>query len=128
MYNYDDFNCLIGKKLIEPSILSEDKTIITLKTETSTIKLEAEGDCCSHSWVEHSDIIPAGEIIKEVIEKDVTVIQEEGYDRESNSYNECIKQYFYEVKTDKGSYTIEMRNESNGYYGGCFNVKETENE
>ena len=31
---------------------------------------------------------------------------------------DCIQQYFYEFKTDVGSFSIEMRNISNGYYGG----------
>ncbi len=31
-----------------------------------------------------------------------------------------LQQYFYEIVTDKGSFTLEMRNESNGYYGGSM--------
>lgn len=121
---YERFDCLIGKKLIEPSSLSDDKEVMAFKAGESTVLFKAEGNCCSYSWVEHFDVVPAGETITGVVAKEVTELQPEGYNKETNSYDECIQQYFYEIKTDKGSYTIEMRNESNGYYGGYFNVEE----
>ncbi len=114
---YNEFECLINKKLIAPSVLSVDVITITLETETSTITMIAVGECCSHSWVEHFDSIPTGETIKSVITKEVERIDDD-------AEHDCLQKYFYEIVTDKGSYTIEMRNSSNGYYGGEFDIKE----
>ena len=110
------FECLIGKKLIEPSFLTGDKDILVFKTENSVITAEAMGDCCSHSWVEHFDSIPMGETIKSVVEKEAWDLEHDMHER--------LQQYFYEIITDKGSYSVEMRNSSNGYYGGYFNIRE----
>lgn len=112
----NNFKCLIDKKIFSMS-LSDDKEIMTLKTQNSLITLTAQGDCCSHSWIEHYDAIPEGTIIKSVITKDVRVLKEdEDYD--------LLQQYFYEIITDKGCFTIELRNSSNGYYGGYLEVYE----
>lgn len=120
----NNFDYLIGKKIVCSPILSDDKQTITFKTENSTIFLKAYGDCCSESWIEHFDHIPADAIIVNLIEKDVTGLQKEGYDEETNSFHYRLQQYFYEIVTDKGSFTIEMRNSSNGYYGGYLEVSE----
>ena len=98
--------------------LTNDKEFLTFYTHTHWFEYYADGDCCSTSWIEHMDDFIYPFTVSEVEEKNITVIQECGFDLKTDTYNDEIKQYFYELKTDKGSFTIEMRNESNGYYGG----------
>ena len=38
----------------------------------------------------------------------------------TDNCEEEMSYYFYEITTNKGSYMIEMRNSSNGYYGGSL--------
>jgi hypothetical protein len=72
----------------------------------------AFGDCCSHSWIEHIDGVAALHSgIVEVEEVTQTVDEKDNRD-------ELVQVYFYKLITALGNVTIEMRNASNGYYGG----------
>lgn len=102
---------LIGKKFVKFSV-DKGKTTFTAYQEDKELIYEAYGDCCSRSWIEHMDDSPTDCIVTNVIEKPVNMMEIPGYD--------CLQQYFYEIVTDKGSFTLEMRNESNGYYGGSM--------
>lgn len=106
-----DLSKIIGKTFMTVT-LDDSKDIITFVTGNSSdnIRFEAIGDCCSSSWIEHMDDVPTDFTVTNVIEKDT--------DREDDAEGDCLQKYFYEVVTDKGSFTIEMRNSSNGYYGG----------
>jgi hypothetical protein len=80
-----------------------------------TIELSCEGECCSHSWFEHVDDLGAfpGTILS--IDDD----GETPHEVDETDY-EDLKTYFLTIKTDKGRFTVDMRNSSNGYYGGSF--------
>ena len=41
-------------------------------------------------------------------------------DASNKDMYECIKVYFYKFRTPIGYATLEMRNSSNGYYGGSM--------
>ncbi len=98
--------------------LNEDKTILQFELLFGRVLTwEAEGDCCSYSWFEHIsgvDLINSdGGVVTEIREKllDPPSADEElGYD--------CLQNYGWTVVTDRGYFDIEMRNSSNGYYGG----------
>jgi len=98
-----------------------------------------EGDCCSHSWVEHLEIVGdvKGAKVVEVSEntedatKDDTknpLEAKERYrgesdeafaEREPDREHESLQVYQTTFKTDRACViTIEYRNSSNGYYGG----------
>ncbi len=110
---------IIGKKIIDIE-LSDDKSTIYFFTENEKIIYATFGDCCSESWIESTDkfdfpftAINCNE--KYVGEEKVT--KEESKSDDDDRY---LKQYFYEIISDKGMFSIELRNESNGYYGGSL--------
>lgn len=87
----------------------------------SVLTLETEGDCCSESWVEHISNPDACHMARfeRWVETDIQPEMESLSENERAMYtNGELKFYYYEIHTDKGVTTIEMRNESNGYYGG----------
>lgn len=96
-----------------------DKITIEVHTKEKIFIYRTYGDCCSHSWIEHMDDVPENFTIQNISEKEVSTSDHKG------EYEDFLIQYFYEIETDKGSFTIEMRNESNGYYGGSINLEST---
>ena len=75
-----------------------------------------EGDCCSHSWIEHfetpSDIEGAVIIDIEHLEGDLMPGEKEPSPYDHRQYYKTV------IKTSKGDIDIEYRNDSNGFYGG----------
>lgn len=108
----DDFSCLKGVTVLR--VLGNPKgDFLTFETNQGNFGFEAHGDCCSSSWFEHFtgvDFI-VGATVTDVRRIDITEVVEKP------KYGE-IQQYGYQLVTDKGFVDIEMRNESNGYYGG----------
>lgn len=85
------------------------------------IEFYAEGDCCSDSWIEHIESPPKPEkiISMEEIEIPPSYDCDESNTKKRNpDHMDSVQFYFYRINTENGSYLIEMRNNSNGYYGG----------
>lgn len=101
---------LIGK---EVTGIVYDQSGITFQLKDQTeIKYSAEGDCCSHSFIESIDT-------PEVFQ-DCTILEacsESGEQKTVNDWEEH-KWTFYKFRTTKGWATLSFRNESNGYYDG----------
>jgi len=93
----------------------------------SVLLLECEGDClCSYSFIEQVSNPEAARMARfhdwveaEIGPDDLGLTPDQ---REAKERGE-LKFYFYRLLTDKGETTIEMRNESNGYYGGTLYYK-----
>ena len=87
--------------------------IVILSENGDKWYLSATGDCCSSSWFEHIEGIDAliGETINKVVDREMP----EGRDDEEHEHLEF---YGWTLETAKGRCDIEMRNASNGYYGG----------
>lgn len=110
----DDKNPLMGKTITEIKI-ADDKMALLFITTDGDIIAQTDGDCCSHSWVEHVELpteLPAK----------VTSCTDLGMNKEdeSNQEHECLRFYGYKIVTDKGDIVIDFRNSSNGYYGGSI--------
>ena len=91
---------------------------ITFLTDNGSFTLNAYGDCCSHSWFEHMELPEFPFTITKLETVDIAdVTKEDGYGCE-----ERLQTYSLKITTDKGHGDIEMRNSSNGYYGGSFEV------
>lgn len=112
-----DFKELKGC-VIEEVHLSTDKTDLYFKVGADKwLKYSADGDCCSSSWFENVDVPSVGKIkVFEVLKREMP------QDSWGLSGHECLAFYGWSLVTDKGYLDIEMRNSSNGYYGGsvCF--------
>jgi hypothetical protein len=112
-------NILIGKT-IEAVYLADDQQAIkfTVKDPTSDVLVDivanADGDCCSHTWIENVENPEAiiGSPVLEAGSVDIGRADEgeHGYD--------VIAFYGFNISTVKGTCKIDYRNSSNGYYGG----------
>jgi hypothetical protein len=95
----------------------------------SIVFLETEGDCCSHSWVEHIGNAEACHMARfeDWVNTDIEPTVDELSEGERGEYSTGeLKFYFFKILTDKGECVIEMRNSSNGYYGGMLNYVRTD--
>jgi hypothetical protein len=94
------------------------ENIVTFELENGEIiSFETWGNCCSSSWIEHFDIPITPCHINSFKQIDISPSFDPKPTKTDN-YEEEMEYYFYEINTDKGSFLIEMRNSSNGYYGG----------
>lgn len=107
------FSELIGLKIEK---LFGDKDTLGFRTSDKDFVYTAYGDCCSTSWFEHVSGIDflVGHTVQSV--EDISL--PEITDPKELSDHECLQQYGYRITTDKGYFLVEMRNSSNGYYGG----------
>ena len=99
---------------------SDGRDVAFTFDDGSTIYADPEGDCCSHSWVEHVSGVAAAEgativSVDERPELDSQKnVDDSGYD--------CLALYGISLITAHGErIDIDYRNESNGYYGGWLN-------
>lgn len=112
----------VGRKVRRVGLnLGKDLLVLELY-DSSPVLLSAYGDCCSLSWFEHINgtIFLEGAVIQSV-EGVYMSHKDAGPDQDKDECN-YIKVYGYKIRTDKGIFEIEMRNSSNGYYGGNIEV------
>jgi len=98
--------------------LNDSKDIVTFTFQDGgMIQYSVEGDCCSHSWIEHL------EVPNEVNYRTLVSVEDSPMDTPDaaipdNEY-EVIQSYRTTFRLDNGeAITLEYRNSSNGYYGG----------
>lgn len=115
-----EFEQLIGKTILGILInTTKDRLIFEVGKKYSgesqdTLIYTAVGDCCSKSWFEHFEGVQ-GLVGNKVLSIE-TIEMANVLDNSDNF--QLIQAYGYKINTDKISAKIEMRNESNGYYGG----------
>ncbi len=119
MYYSEKVEYLKGKTIKEILVEDDRETLMFILDPQEKIEFQAVGDCCSDSWIEHYDHIKEPATIIEFVEIDIPA-SFESKPSEHNKGEDVMEYYFYELKTDKGSFMIEMRNSSNGYYGGSL--------
>jgi hypothetical protein len=119
----EELKRLEGKKIARVKVSRDRKTIV-FDTNDGRMTWTAEGDCCSSSWFEHVDGIEdlIGEIVTAVEHADRYGYLEETSKSWDKDENELTRIYFVTIKSRKGRCSIEMRNSSNGYYGGSIEV------
>lgn len=109
---------LIGKKILEVGI-SDDKGWLLIRAPHNEYFLYlAEGDCCAQCYIQHISGIEylIGSTIARVEVKDkVRSIKNEVDDLYWDDWG-------YKLTTSRGYCDIDMRLDSNGYYGGYFNI------
>lgn len=99
----------IGAQLLSVTV-DPGREMFELVTSRGTLRAQSEGDCCSHSWFESVDIDGIGGVI--------TKFEETGGVEVPSADHECLQTYFGTVYTTTGRLCYELRNSSNGYYGG----------
>ena len=109
--SYDDYEKAVGAVLVRVEAQGDGQ--ISLVTNKGTLHMWAGGDCCSHSWFESHDSDAEGGTI--------TKFEETYGERTESADYDVLQTYFGTVYTTKGRVTYELRNSSNGYYGGYVN-------
>jgi len=105
---------LIGKN-IEKIKIADDKESFSIQFSDGTIaKFNAEGDCCSYSFIESID---NDELRGEIVSIEDIELDCEGADDPYTSY------YGLKIITNKGHCVVDYRNENNGYYGGYIELE-----
>jgi len=90
---------------------------INFITNKGNVRLWCDADCCSSSWFEHMELPEFPFTIQKAEEVDGKSPTDE-----EASHHECLDTYGLKFETDKGYVDIDMRNSSNGYYGGRFEL------
>lgn len=107
-------NPLVGKKVVAVW-LADDGGAIKFEVEGyEPVIAQADGDCCSYSWIEHietpENMLGTVAVVEDVEMPDLGDMP----DRDVVSYYGC------KIHTEKGSALLDYRNDSNGYYGGSL--------
>ncbi|GAC1455464.1 MAG: hypothetical protein PVSMB1_04960 [Gemmatimonadaceae bacterium] len=127
---------LVGRKLIGVSV-SKDKNVLVFQfADGGEVKYNADGDCCSSSWIEHIEVpndIAGAEVISvseaPVIDatdddtKNPRGVEKYEWEDEPRREHECLQVYQTVFGTTKGEIAVEYRNSSNGYYGGSLELE-----
>lgn len=113
-----DFKNMLNKKLSSVVLSGSGGTVTFRFQDGSARAFDAEGGCCSTSWVEHLELpgdIDGATLLS--VEDSANVTQDhETHDEENGG--DCISVYNTVFRTDRGDIVLEYRNSSNGYYGG----------
>ncbi len=112
------------------AVTSDGDSITFELANGDVIKFDVEGDCCSHSWIEHLDVPPdvIGETVTAIFDSDGVPWDghecvpndkdEDGYSYGNKCEHDHLQVYNTRFRTPKGDIVLEYRNDSNGYYGG----------
>lgn len=84
--------------------------------------LDAEGDCCSQSWIESVDAPLAlrGKVFG-VEEIEMPNLGDMSTPKHDNP--DFVRYYGLKIITENGHAVLDYRNDSNGYYGGWLDVR-----
>ncbi len=116
-------NDKLVNKTIEKVFINPSNDFMRLQYDKGYIDIIAEGDCCSHSWIEHVENVEAliGATVISVENIDMPDLGDTDEDKD-----EYIKYYGLKITTTKGSVQFDYRNSSNGYYGGSLEISDNE--
>lgn len=111
----------IGKTLVS-HLLSDDRCVLTLTfSDGSTLTLDAEGECCSYSWIESIDCPDNLQGVVRAIEE-IPMPDLGNIPTPHNADVDEVAYYGLKIITDRGHTVIDYRNSSNGYYGGSLDA------
>lgn len=117
---HEVFAKMLGRPLTSVT-LSPDKERITFAFQDGgSQSFAVEGDCCSHSWIEHLELPCAPEDLDGV--PIIAVYDDAGTEptEEEKAAADCLQVYANRFRTARGDIVLEYRNDSNGYYGGSL--------
>ena len=108
----------VGKTVIKMEV-NDEKDVIRFKLSGGDVLFaSAVGDGCSYSWFEHLEGEEAliGHPVISVVERKMPEAEDK---TDGPDYGDLTQFYGWTLETSRGRFDIEMRNESNGYYGGA---------
>jgi hypothetical protein len=104
-------NPLLDKIVTAIHLASDKKAIRFDVANEEPLIAKTDGDCCSHSWIEHVENADA------IIGTPILSVEDLPLESE-DSDDGRIMHYGLKITTAKGTCVLDYRNESNGYYGG----------
>jgi len=96
-------------------LLSTDKETIVFDTDQGYIGYATQNDCCNEVWINHAD---GTEALENAFVFNVEESSWGDWSQVRPTRQEEEEQAFWTILTNKGRCKIEVRNSSNGYYGG----------
>jgi hypothetical protein len=107
-------NPLVGKTITAIEVAADKHALRFVLTDGEMV-VQADGDCCSHTWIEHLEL-PALGFPALVTAVDNLELSAKNVESEDG----LLQFYGCKISTDRGEMVIDYRNESNGYYGGSL--------
>lgn len=109
-----DWQEFVGSVVTSVEMNAGKDVLVFHREGQSDIIASATGDCCSHSWFEHVEGLECliGHKIIGAVERAMPEAQRD------HPEHDCLQFYGWTLETARGRFDIEMRNSSNGYYGG----------
>ena len=124
-YSVEDmgWDAFVGKTISNIE-MNADKTVMRFTlSDGAVLYASAVGGCCSCSWFEHiegEDALIGHEVLR-AVEREMS----EAIDKTNGpDYGDLTQFYGWTLETDRGRFDVEMRNESNGYYGGSVIISD----
>lgn len=106
---------LVGRAVVALKMSDDNRVLQFDMSDGGSEVFYTAGDCCSTSWIEHLSGVQA------LLGHKITGGSETSLGELPRQDNwEVIKAYKTTLTTEKGSFEIEYRNSSNGYYGGTL--------
>jgi hypothetical protein len=116
---FECLDALIGKT-VNTLLKDCEGELLQFETDQGTIRYMTDADCCSESWINHISGIQAL-LGHKVLKTDAV---EMGKIEEGNPLwskrQDVDKIYSYKIFTSQGVCELELRNSSNGFYGGSL--------
>jgi hypothetical protein len=113
-----DFSNILNRKLSSVE-LTKDKESIVFRFESGAPRaFGVEGECCSHSWIEHLDMPTDIHGATLLSVEDGAGVPWDGHECNPACGHGSLAVYNTKFRTDRGDIVLEYRNDSNGYYGG----------
>lgn len=106
---------LIGKRLRAVFLECSGAAVKFICDDGEEVIARADGDCCSKTWIECIES-PCHCLGSKVI--GISDLLEMTRSDCGKSEQGCLKFYGCRVDTEKGSFVVDYRNDSNGCYGG----------
>lgn len=105
---------LVGM-VLEKAFKSNDDVYLVC-SDQSVVRLRPEGDCCANCFI-------AGATLTDVLSgATVTAVEDLEEHSEDKGCDSVVDTWAHRIHTSRGTCTLEMRTEHNGYYRGWLNV------
>lgn len=110
------------RKTIQKIFINRQGDWIQFETDGGPLRLVADADCCSHTWI--NDVEGVSALVGGTVVSVEAWTPAPDHDMGADKINEVeageLKLYGYRFRTNKGFAAVEFRNASNGYYGGSL--------
>lgn len=108
-----NLDALVGLTVEAAYRAEEDIWLVSI--DGRTVRLRPHGDCCAYCYVAGATLTDA------LLVATISSIEDLGVDSvqaEADDYGETVDTFGHRFHTSRGTCTLDMRTEHNGYYSG----------